>query len=115
MRENAKREKPDLLCNFIEITLQHWCSPVNLQYIFRTPFPKNTSGRLNLIQNTPKYIKKETFFIQIQILVTFNMLPWSFITNNPANIYLLKVNNRSTRKSYEICSKLTKKNPERRQ
>ena len=34
--------------NFIEITLQHGCSPVNLLYIFRTPFSKNTSGWLLL-------------------------------------------------------------------
>ena len=27
-----------LLCNFIEITLQHGCSPVNWLLIFRTPF-----------------------------------------------------------------------------
>ena len=27
-----------LLCNFIEITLQHGCSPVNWLHIFRTPF-----------------------------------------------------------------------------
>ena len=32
-----------LLCNFIEITPWHGCSPVNLLHIFRTPFPKNTS------------------------------------------------------------------------
>ena len=32
-----------LLCNFIEIALRHRCSPVNLLYIFRTPFLKNTS------------------------------------------------------------------------
>ena len=30
--------------NFIEITLRHGCSPVNLLHIFRTPFPRNTSG-----------------------------------------------------------------------
>ena len=34
-----------LFRNFVEITLGHGCSPVNLQHIFRTPFPKNTSGR----------------------------------------------------------------------
>ena len=34
----------DMLCNFIEITLLHGCSPVNLLHIFRTPFPKKTSG-----------------------------------------------------------------------
>ena len=33
----------------------------------------------------------------------------------PANIYLLKVNNRYTRTRSEICSKLTIKIPERRQ
>ena len=27
---------------FIEITLRHGCSPVNMLHIFRTPFPKNT-------------------------------------------------------------------------
>ena len=32
----------------------------------------------------------------------------------PANIYLLKVNNRITRKRCEICSKLTIGTPERR-
>ena len=34
--------------NFIEIALRHDCSPVNLLHIFRTPFPKNTSGQLFL-------------------------------------------------------------------
>ena len=37
-----------LLCNFIEITLWHGCSPVNLMHIFRTTFPKNTSEWLLL-------------------------------------------------------------------
>ena len=36
------------LCNFIEITLRHGYSPVNLLHIFRTPFLKNTSGGLLL-------------------------------------------------------------------
>ena len=30
--------------NFTEIKLRHACSPVNLPYIFRKPFPKNTFG-----------------------------------------------------------------------
>ena len=34
---------------------------------------------------------------------------------NPVGIYLLKVNNRNTRTSCEICSKLTKKTRKRRQ
>ena len=33
---------------FIEIALQHGCSPVNLLHIFGTSFPKNNSGRLLL-------------------------------------------------------------------
>ena len=33
-----------LQSNFIEMTLRHGCSPVNLLYIFRTPFLKDTSG-----------------------------------------------------------------------
>ena len=37
-----------------------------------------------------------------------------FILDNPAGIYLLKVNNRNTRARCEICSKLTIKTPERR-
>ena len=35
--------------------------------------------------------------------------------SNPANIYLLKINNRNTKKKREICSKSTIKSPERRQ
>ena len=30
------------LCNFVEIKFRHGYSPVNLLYIFRTPFAKNT-------------------------------------------------------------------------
>ena len=37
-----------LQSNFIEISLQHRCSPVNLLHIFRTHFYKNTSGWLLL-------------------------------------------------------------------
>ena len=35
-----------LQINFIEIALRHVYSPVNLLHIFRTPFPRNTSGWL---------------------------------------------------------------------
>ena len=41
-----------LQCHFIEITLWHGCSPVNLLHIFRTPFPKNTSGGQLLKETT---------------------------------------------------------------
>ena len=41
-------EKSVLKSNFIEIAHRHGCSPVNLLYIFITPFTKNASGRLVL-------------------------------------------------------------------
>ena len=41
-----------------------------------------------------------------------NLVDWA--TNFPAGNYMLKVNNRNTRTRCEICSKLTKKTPERR-
>ena len=31
-----------------KIALRHWSSPVNLMHIFRTLFPRNTSGGLLL-------------------------------------------------------------------
>ena len=40
--------KVALQSNFIEITLWHGCSPVNLLYIFRKHFNKNASGGLLL-------------------------------------------------------------------
>ena len=43
-----------LFCNFIEITLLHGCSSVDLLYIFRIPFPKNTSRGLLLYANNFK-------------------------------------------------------------
>ena len=37
-----------LQSNLIEITPRHGCSPVKLQHISRTPFPRNASGWLFL-------------------------------------------------------------------
>ena len=47
--------KCDCFSNFIEITLRHGCSPVNLLHILRTPFPKNISGGLLLIIHMPRF------------------------------------------------------------
>ena len=37
-----------LQSSFIEIALRHGCSPVNLLHLFRTTFPRSTSGWLLL-------------------------------------------------------------------
>ena len=49
-----------LLCNFIDITLWHACSHVNLLHIFRTSFSKNSSGWLLLlfIEKLPSFTRK---------------------------------------------------------
>ena len=44
----------EIASNFIEIALWQGCSPINLLYIFRTPFPKNTSGGLLLSKQASK-------------------------------------------------------------
>ena len=44
-----------LQSNFIEITLRHGCSPVNLLHIFRTTFLKNTSRQI--LPNSEKTIR----------------------------------------------------------
>ena len=68
--------KCDLLCNFIEITLRHWCSPVNLLYILRTPFPKNTSKGLLLEQFLQRRIHTPslTFCIVLNVSLGFQKI-----------------------------------------
>ena len=92
-----------LQSNFIEITLRHGCSPVNLLHILRTPFSKNTSRRLLLLVHDFLTLTSP-FREKHKVLTEF-----------PAGIYLLNVNNRKTRKRCEICLRLTTKTPERRQ
>ena len=47
----------NLQSNFIEITLRHECSPVNLLHIFTTPFPGSTTVWLLLKFNKNVYSK----------------------------------------------------------
>ena len=47
------------IINNVEITLRHWCSTVMLLHIFRTPFPKNTSGGLLLNESFIPYTSTE--------------------------------------------------------
>ena len=44
-----------VVCNFIEIALQHRCSPVNFLQIFRIPIYNNASG--GLLLNSKRFEK----------------------------------------------------------
>ena len=55
-----------LACSFIEITLRHGCSPIKLLHIFRTPFSKNTSGRLLLCIRHSSFCNN----IKLQLFIT---------------------------------------------
>ena len=44
---------------------------------------------------------------KLYIITSCKVIINEVIINNPANIYLFKVNNKNTRKRCEICSKLT--------
>ena len=61
--------------NFIEITLRHGCSPVNLQHIFKTPFYKFIYGGLlncqsklhfNVKQENTQYFNNRCEFKRFQ-------------------------------------------------
>ena len=62
----------NLLCKFIEITLRRGCSPVNLLHIFRTAFPKNTSGWLLLEEHHTKTNKKCIYWNKSKNMTIFN-------------------------------------------
>ena len=52
------------------------------------------------------------FYTEISLISDYNQVLDQ--DNNPAGIYLLKINKKNTRTRCEICSKLTIKTPERR-
>ena len=74
-----------LQSNFIEITLRHGCSPVNLLHILGTPFPKNTSegcfcfAQFDLIQvqealKTYSICEKSMCYIKFELLLLINYI-----------------------------------------
>ena len=67
-----KRCSENLQSNFIEITLRHGCSPVNLLYISKTPFPKSTSDRLILVLQFNYFTVRNIFHIQILVIPFFS-------------------------------------------
>ena len=73
--------------NFIEITLRLVCSPVNAVHIFRTPFSKNTSGGLLLIQEETE--KKSCVFSTL-----WNIYNGTFRFKKSLNIFAKKLHHR---------------------
>ena len=76
-----------LQSNFIEITLRHGCSLVNLLHIFRKPFLRSTSGwlLLNFFQGhwrfTGQLGRGENILIRLcyfHSLITIKILTWSY-------------------------------------
>ena len=65
-----------MLCNFIEITLQQGCFPVNLLRIFRTSFPKKTSGRLSLRFRTNTLLMIHYSLFIRESLICSGWWPW---------------------------------------
>ena len=65
-----------LICNFIETTIWHGCSPVNLLHIFRTPFTKNTSGwlLLEIIKNDAKLDMDYSHLVAFIIFIIYSTL-----------------------------------------
>ena len=68
-----------LLCDFIEITLRHECSPINLVLIFRIPFHKNTSQEMLLNKSSNKIPK----IIITTIIATIKL---NLLKNKPIKI-----------------------------
>ena len=92
----------NLQSNFIEITLWHGFSPVNLLHIFRTPFSKNTSGGLLLVF---KYFYLISNII-ICSLVTFTRI--QIFLHSLTNFYLTTNDKNNDRWSVKAGEKLKK-------
>ena len=70
------------------------------------------NSRLRLLTGALKsYPSKKYIWIKLPSLCIQTQGQWN--ESIPGNIYLFKVKNRNTRKRREICSKLTRKTPER--
>ena len=83
------------LCNFIEITLWHRCSPVNLLHIFRTPFSKDTSGELLLVPALLRPIflsyKSQSLYWHSKLLFLFCIISYLFNEKQPPQVFYKKV------------------------
>ena len=91
----SRTPMPKLLCNFIEITLRHRCSPVNLLHIFRTLFSKDTSGELLLVPALLRPIflsyKSQSLYWHSKLLFLFCIISYLFNEKQPPQVFYKKV------------------------
>ena len=82
-----------LLCNFIEIILWHGWSPINMLDIFRTPFPRNTSGWLLLyFWNTVSFFYRNSAASTLILNLLHKFMPEKhFFFSTFVNTQLVKV------------------------
>ena len=73
------------------------------------------SYQLKTFSRLKQWIAKSWYIIYFDwtVFFSFSTIYPPYLILNPAGNYMLKVNNRDTRKICEICSKLTIKTPER--
>ena len=77
-------------------------------------FKVNNEGTRNDSGVFTVKFEKISHNVKVLVLLTLNKqisVGLRLLRNNPANIYLFKVKNRSIKKSCEICSKLRIKTP----
>ena len=88
--------------------------------IFEVPYPlKEWNSYLRACFKDFFFTRSLLNLSYLSLLSIFHVFKFSdffsdFVEQAPTKIYLFKVNNRNTRKRYEICSKLTIKTLERR-
>ena len=79
-------------CNFIEMELQHECSPVNLLHIFRTPFLKNTPEWM-VMHYEINFYSAELFECAINFKFYLNIFIFLIINANHGDIIINRSNN----------------------
>ena len=80
-----------LLCNFIEITLRHGCSPVNLLHIFRRGPTSNFASYINRINQLQLLLKHDLFCL---ISISLEKLINSYYPGNQEKTCYLNWNRR---------------------
>ena len=103
-------------CKCSHLTLNSFKNMTSCKFIPRTFFNVYKHQILDILsrEKVKKPIKINLYHANALFLYPLKT-PQNQRYKCPANIYLIKFNNRNTRKRCEMCSKLTIKAPERRQ